>query len=180
VRHAGPPLPRPRRAILLLALSLGSLAVALVALLAVLHARVAPADPAMTAHSSTGSGRTPDAVAVLRGWDARRATAWADGDAAALAALYVPGSGAGAADLTLLRRYADRGLRVRGMTMQLLRVDVRRESPDRLRLLVTDRLTGAVATRGGTRLDLPGDVASRRWLTLRRVDGVWLVDRVWD
>lgn len=180
MRHLGPPSSHPRRAALLLAVSLGSLAVALASLLGVLHARVAPADPAATAHPSTVSDQAPDAVAVLRAWDARRATAWADGDAAALAALYVPRSRAGAADLALLRRYADRGLRVRGMTMQLLAVDVRRESPDHLRLLVTDRLTGAVATRGGTRIGLPGDVASRRWLTLRRVDGAWLVDRVWD
>lgn len=164
----------------MLAASLGSLALSLAALLVVLHQAVRPAGPPATSGPLAAADAGPDAIAVLRAWDARRAAAWAAADGAALGTLYVPGSGAGAADVALLRRYADRGLRVRGMTMQLLAVDVRRASPDCLRLLVTDRLTGAVATRGGTRIGLPGDIASRRWLTLRRVDGAWLVDRVWD
>jgi hypothetical protein len=105
---------------------------------------------------------------VLRRWDRARGRAFADGDPAALSKLYVDGSAAGTADLRLLRAYLRRGLRVEGMRMQLLRVEVLHDDPARLRLRVTDRLTGAVAVGRGTRLELPRDAASTRVVELRR------------
>ncbi|MDP3894593.1 hypothetical protein, partial [Nocardioides sp.] len=51
----------------------------------------APPRAVATAHAEPG--RSP--VALLHAWDRRRAAAWAAGDAAALRALYVPGSIAG-------------------------------------------------------------------------------------
>lgn len=119
-------------------------------------------------------------AAVLAEWDARRARAWARGDPRALRDLYVTGSGAGAADVRLLRRYARRGLRVTGLQTQVLDLRVTTQRPDRLDLLVTDRLVGGVAVGSGTEVPLPRDLPSRRRVVLVRVDGEWLVSRVED
>ncbi len=59
------------------------------------------------------------------------------------------------------------------MRTQVLVVDVRTRTPDRLVLVVTDRLLGAVAVPGG--LPLPRDQPSTRRLELRRVAGRWLM-----
>jgi hypothetical protein len=120
-------------------------------------------------------------LGVLREWDRRRASAWADGDEIALARLYLPGSSAGAADVALMRRYAARGLVVRGIRMQLLRARVLVARPRRIELEVTDRLTAAVAVRlvdTATTRRLPADAPTTRTLELRRVGGRWLMARV--
>ncbi|MGZ4581974.1 MAG: hypothetical protein ACXVXG_15175 [Nocardioidaceae bacterium] len=110
------------------------------------------------------------AIRVLRGWDRARAQAYAAGDLAALRRLYLPGSRAGAADLAVLRRYVARGIRVTGMRMQLLAVDVRVHTPRLLQLRVTDRLTHAeaVGVGGGWHAALPRDAATVHELTLTR------------
>lgn len=128
-----------------------------------------------------GSGRSvvavePAPLAVLHDWDARRAAAWSAGDTAALARLYTARSTAGRADVTLLHRYAARGLRVRGMRMQLLGARVLTVRPRVIVLEVVDRLDDAVVVRAGdpgvTRR-LPVDAATTHRLELRRVDGLW-------
>jgi hypothetical protein len=171
---------RVRPALLVLAVGV---TVGLVAIL--LGARVAPparmraAAPAPSAAVATTL--QDRALAVLDAWDVRRAAAWAAGDARRLAALYPAGSSAGAADAALLRRYADRGLVVRGMQMQVLRVRVLAMRPRLVEVEVTDRLTGAVAARVAdptTVRALPADPATTRVLVLRRVDGRWLMARV--
>ena len=116
-----------------------------------------------------------DAAAVLHAWDDRRAAAWAAGDPAALRALYVPGSTAGRSDVAMLQAWQRRGLRVEGLRMQLLDLDVRRAATDRLELVVTDRLTGAVAAGPGVRLALPRDHATTRRVVLVRRGGDWRV-----
>ena len=122
-------------------------------------------------------GSVVRAAAVLRAWDERRARAWAEGDADALRDLYV--DEVGAADVRLLRRYADRGYRVEGMTTQLLAVVVLERAPDRWRLRVTDRLASAVAVRGRERIRLPTDRADTHVVTLVRTeDGLWRVAQV--
>jgi hypothetical protein len=118
------------------------------------------------------------AVDLLRGWDQRRAEAWASGDVAALRSLYTARSDAGRVDRRMLRAWVGRGLRVVGMRMQLLTVRVRESSPERAVLVVTDRLVGGVAVGRGVRVALPRDRASRRTVSLRRVAGEWLVDSV--
>ena len=105
---------------------------------------------------------------VLRRWDRARGRAFAEGDVDALRSLYAAGSAAGTSDVRLLRAYLRRGLRVEGMRMQLLSLEVLHEEPTRLRLLVTDRLTGSVAVGRGTRVRLPEDQASTRVVELRR------------
>jgi hypothetical protein len=115
-------------------------------------------------------------VALLRRWDERRAAAYASGSPRRLADLYVAGSGAGAADLGVLRGYRARGWRVTGMRMQLLAVRVLERDPRRVVVDVTDRLDGAVAVRRGHRLVLPRDRSSSRRITLvRAADGQWRV-----
>lgn len=120
------------------------------------------------------------ARSVLAGWDERRSRAWAAGDAAALRRLYVPGSRAGLGDVRMLRAYAARGLRVRGLGTQVLALRLVRETPRLLDLVVTDRVVGGVAVGGGRRVALPADRPSTRRLLLRRVGGRWLLDRVRD
>jgi hypothetical protein len=115
----------------------------------------------------------PVPVAVLHAWDQRRAAAWAADDPGALRRLYTRESTAGAADVTMLRAWGERGLRVEGMQMQLLSVSVRAETGDRLVLVVSDRLASAVAVGHGVRRALPRDSVSTRRLVLVRVAGEW-------
>ena len=86
----------------------------------------------------------------------------------------------GERDVRLLRRYADRGLRVEGLRTQVLAWSVVARRPDRLVLRVTDRLVGGVAVRsdGSTRARLPADRPTERRLTLVRREGRWLMARV--
>lgn len=146
-------------------------------------------DPGATGGATGAAGGDPASsapeIAVLTGWDRRRAAAYSAGDTDALRALYRPGSATGSADLALLESYADRGLRVRDMRMQLLAVDVVDSGPRRVVLDVTDRLVGAVAVRegdGGQRraedpesVALPADRPDRRRVVLLLLDGAWVV-----
>jgi hypothetical protein len=133
-----------------------------------------PPGPAAVADDRAG------AVALLRAWDRARATAWREGDPGALAALYTPGARAGRADQRLLAAYAERGLRVEGMRMQVAEVEVVTARARRVELLVTDRLVGATAVRRRTRTELPRDRWSRRRVVLVRAGEAWRVDRVVD
>jgi hypothetical protein len=124
------------------------------------------------------SGAAIHARAVLRGWDHRRARAWARDDVAGLAALYVPGSATGRHDVAMLTAYRDRGLRVTGMSRQVLRLQVPQARRRRLTLLVTDRLVGARVVGRGVGAALPvGDPATRR-VRLSRIGGRWRVVEV--
>ena len=134
---------------------------------------VRPALPARPAAAS--SSVRPGPAAILAGWDERRAAAWADGDAVALATLYAAGSRTGAADVRLLRHYRARGLTVTGLTTQVLALDVVDRAPSRLVLVVTDRVVGGRAVGRGTPIALPADRASTRRIVLTREDGRWVV-----
>lgn len=124
--------------------------------------------------------QAPGAVRALADWDRRRAGAWAQGDVDALRRLYVAGSRTGREDAAMLSAYVARGLRVRGLTTQVLRADVLRRDGGAVVLSVTDRMRGAVAVGDDERIALPGDRASTREVTLRRVAGEWLVEEVRD
>jgi hypothetical protein len=116
-----------------------------------------------------------EALAVLRAWDGRRARAWADGDVAALASLYAPGSRTGRDDRAMLAAYAGRGLRVSGLRMQVLAAGVRSWSPERFTIEVTDRVASAVAVRRSARVALPVDRPSGWLVSFVRVAGKWRV-----
>ncbi|GAA4824176.1 hypothetical protein ACFQ0K_17345 [Nocardioides caeni] len=114
-------------------------------------------------------------LAILRDWDRARAAAWRDADVARLRGLYVPGAPAGRADVAMLQRWSERGVRVEGMSMQVLSVVLRVSTSRRVVLVVTDRLVGAEAVRETTRTALPQDQPSTRRLDFRRWAGRWLL-----
>lgn len=138
-----------------------------------------------------GTGRTDAVDDVLAVWDAAREQAWARGDAAALAALYRPGSTAGAADVAALEEWTRAGWRVDGVAPRLTEVrEVRREER-RIVVDVADQFDGARATGGddATVVDLPVGAPRQRlvvlvWATSREgahptgAGAGWLVDRV--
>ncbi len=142
--------------------------------------RVSDADPAPSVLRAAQDSR-PEiaATAVLHAWDARRARAWRLSAPELLSPLYVAGSRTGRHDHAMLTAYADRGLHVVGMRMQVLAVEVHHRSTDRMVLVVTDRLARAVAVDPlGRRVALPSDLPSTRVMTWRRVSGEWRVDEV--
>jgi hypothetical protein len=159
-----------------------------VALVATREAPVAPNALGTARRTAAPAGRPPAgddpsperrALAVLRAWDDRRADAYAEGSESRLASLYVPRSSAGAADVRLLRAYSARRVRVRGMHTQVLALSVLDRGRDRLRVVVTDRLTGARAVRAGGETRLPRDSATSRVVTLVRAPGAgWRVATV--
>ena len=139
----------------------------------------APAPSA--ARAASGALRTtPGPGQVLAHWDARRSSAWAAGDAEALAGLYAHRSRAGRADLRLLARYRDRGLTVEGLTTQVLAVRVVERSPRRMVLVVTDRVVAGRVVGGPVPVALPSDRASVRRVVLVRPDREWLVAEARD
>jgi hypothetical protein len=121
-------------------------------------------------------------VAVLRDWDRARSAAWAHGDVAALRRIYLPGSGAGAQDAEMLGRWVRRGLRVRGMTMQVLSVELRVRTERRIVLDVTDRLADAVAVPvgGGRSSALPRDALSTRRLAFVLTRTGWVLAAAYE
>lgn len=136
--------------------------------------------PATVATSAESAPRSAlqQALAALRGWDAARAAAYAQGDARALEALYVDGSAAGARDVSVLSRYAARGLVVRDLRSQILRARLLDGDSRRWRLVVTEQMASARAVGAGTDRMLPRGSPHTRTVTLARVDDGWLVDEV--
>lgn len=154
------------------------LAVTLLAALAWPHVPAAGPGRQSITDPALGVVTVDPAVEVLREWDERRAQAWAEGDVAALRALYVAGSRAGAADAALLGEYAERRVSVTGLRLQLLSVEVVERSPERCVLVVTDRLAGVLARHAGRALPLPADRPSTHRIALVRAGEVWLVEEV--
>jgi hypothetical protein len=130
--------------------------------------------------STAGGPGLPEvrALRILRGWDRRRAHAYAEGDVVELRRLYTLASRAGAEDADNLRRYVDRGLVVDELAMQLLSVRVIESSPDRLRLRVVDRFAHGEVSSGPSTALLPPGRATTRAVTLVRRDRGWLVRSV--
>ncbi|NYE38675.1 hypothetical protein F4692_003825 [Nocardioides cavernae] len=147
-----------------------------VATVVVTLARPGPMPPDPVLPDEVGAVGRSSPAAVLAAWDARRARAWAEADVRGLARLYVEGSRAGRADVRLLRHYRERGLRVEGLTTQVLALEVVERGPRRLELVVTDRVVGGEAVGGATAVALPGDRASTREVVLvRGAGGAWQV-----
>ena len=139
--------------------------------------------PTLPATAATAADRqvTPavdEAAELLRDWDARRAAAYASADVAALRRLYADGSVAGRRDVAVLRSYRARGLRVVGLTTQVLTVRSEHRAKGEVVLLVTDRLAGAVAVGPGRRVRLPAGVARTRRVTLVDEGRGWVVAQV--
>ncbi|MCR1783196.1 hypothetical protein KVF89_11685 [Nocardioides carbamazepini] len=139
-----------------------------------------PAGPVSVLAPAAGRidvARAVGSLAVLRDWDRARSRAWEEADPAALRGLYAPGAAAGARDVAMLRAWLRRGLRVEGMAMQVLAVELRRRTDHRIVLVVTDRLAGAVGVRSlsGERTALPRDGPTTRRLEFVRDGSRWLL-----
>jgi hypothetical protein len=130
----------------------------------------------------TDDRQSPEARAlgVLRRWDARRAAAWSTGDPAALARLYVPGSRTGAEDVTDLRRWVRRGLRVTGLHQQVASLVLARRSAHRVVALVTDRTVDGVAVGARRRTAVPVSAWATHRVVLLQVDDSWRVAEAVD
>lgn len=135
-------------------------------------------DPRRTTRPAAGPAQ------VLAAWDRARAAAWAEADVAGLRELYVASSSAGQTDVAMLREWSARGLRVTGLETQVLSLRVRVETPDRLVLVVTDRVVGGEAVGQGAAgrapVRLPRDQPSTRRVELEKVGGEWLMAEVRD
>jgi hypothetical protein len=157
---------------------LGVLGLALV-LVVVRHGDRPPGREAPAVPVAAGRVVGVPAADVLRAWDEQRAAAYAAGSVRQLRQLYVGGSAAARSDVRMLQAYLERGLVVEGMRTQVLALRVVEERPGRLRLEVTDRLTGASAVGSGRRVPLPRDQPDTRRVTLLRGgDGAWRVSVV--
>ena len=123
--------------------------------------------------------RARAALRRLTAWDSRRSEALAAQDRAALAQLYVPGTGLLRQDLALLEAYERRGVRVVDVTTQLREAEVLAAGSHRLRMRVVERLAGAgfrTADRGYRRV--PGSPYVTRVLTLHRSASGWRLSSV--
>ena len=118
------------------------------------------------------------ALEVLHSWDARRADAWAATDVVALRSLYVRGSGAGRADVRLLRAYEARGFVVRRLVTQVFAVRVLHGNATALRLRVFDRVAGGEVLEDGGRVRLRSSPPVTRTITFRLDAGAWRVAEV--
>jgi eukaryotic-like serine/threonine-protein kinase len=104
---------------------------------------------------------------VLARLDRRRSRAYAEPEPRLLAGVYCPGSAVLGRDRSLLRRYASRGLRVRGLRTSVVDLDVRRRARRTVVLAVDDRVAGGTVLGPGVRRPLPADDADRWLVTLR-------------
>jgi hypothetical protein len=169
----------------LVAAVLGSVAVAAV----VLVMTVADRDPAVsgvpvlgaaasrqTPQPSTASNRErtdDDAEAhrwrhVLSLLDARRERAWQLGRPELLRQVFTDGSSALRRDQRSLVAYLDRGLTVRGVSLELGSIVVKRRAIGRVRLLLVDRLKPVDVDGGRAQsVALPADRPTRHLIVLR-------------
>jgi hypothetical protein len=124
-----------------------------------------------------GVDRDPECL-VLGGLDAVRREAFVTGDAARLRDVYVDRRAA-RADVSVLRSYRERRLRLEGMTLLRQSCRVVSRSTGRVVLDVVDRLgpTRVRSERGVIR-ELPRDRPTRRIVALSRADRAWRVAAV--
>jgi hypothetical protein len=139
--------------------------------------------PAATSSGTSTRTHLVEALEVLRAWDSDRALAWAQADPGALRALYVRGSGAGRADVRLLRAYRARGLVVRQLVTQVFAVRVLRRNDTSIRLRVFDRVAGGeVLEHGdpeeGNAVPLRSSRPVTRTITFRLDGATWRVREI--
>lgn len=131
----------------------------------------APAVDRATAGGSAAGQGSPDWWAVLAELDERRTDALTSGDASAITAYAVAGSPAAAEDRRLLADLAQRGLRPRGLSSQVLAIESERDVSDGVRLQVVDRRSGyeLVAAATGSTVHRVAAAPDTRWaITLAR------------
>jgi hypothetical protein len=144
------------------------------------EARVAATGGRLPERPRQAVRETVRALRILHAWDRQRAAAYAEADPVALRRLYAPASRAGARDVQRLRSYAERGLVVRRLTVQVLHGELLARKARLLRVAVEERVARAVATpRGGGRsVVLPATSATEDVVTMVRVERRWVVRSV--
>lgn len=170
---------RLRLLLLSLALSLagsGALAAALVGVGTPANPR---AQPGPTDRTAVDPVQLTDWVDVLAGLDTARSRAFRDGDPAALRQVYTAGSTALRADQRLLSRYAEQGLRVEQLRMDVVDLRLLDRTAGRAELRVRDRVRGGrVVDREGRATALPADDISDHSITLVRTPDGWRIGRL--
>jgi hypothetical protein len=141
---------------------------------------VSPSTSGASAVRASAERPVVRALGQLRRWDERRAAAYAASDLGRLRRLYAPGSRAGARDVRILRSYADRGLIVEELAVQVLDVRLVSASPQSVRLRVLDRVAGGavVPTSGRGEAMLPSGRPTLRTVTMVDLGDGWVVRSV--
>ncbi|MCW2798684.1 MAG: hypothetical protein JWQ70_156 [Aeromicrobium sp.] len=115
-------------------------------------------------------------VGVLGGLDKERAAAFSAGDPALLDQVYARESSGREADAAAIRAYARRGGRVTGAELILLSCRLDDSTPQRVRLVVVDRLDAArVVWADGSSRSLPQDLPTKHLITLVRTTDGWRI-----
>jgi hypothetical protein len=125
---------------------------------------------------------SPDWLSIVGALDRSRDGAFADADANELDAIYVPGSGALAADRATLGSLVGAGQRVHGLQFLLESVRLVSKSPGEVTLMVVDTLASYdVVDAGGAITHVPGR-GVRTWTVVLRaqasVEGGWQIASV--
>jgi hypothetical protein len=137
---------------------------------------------ATPAHATSPAALPVHWQAVMSELDAVRDDAFVAGDPDALADAYVPGSAALATESARLQQLLDERLVVRGLELELVRVDPLSATGDHAVLEVTDRLPGYdLLDAAGRLLEHRPARGARTWrVELRRIDRAWRIADVQD
>ncbi len=119
-----------------------------------------------------------DPLAVLHEWDRDREAAYLAADPTKLAALYVSGSSAAAADLAIMDTYRERGLRVQRISQQFFSVQVLAVQPARIKLRTVERFAGGLVLGEGRCQQLAPTFPVRREVALVHDGNRWRVESV--
>jgi hypothetical protein len=120
----------------------------------------------------------PDWSAILDRLDRRRESAYAANDPASLRAVYVADSPVLRHDLAMLEAYAERGVRLTGVRLRALDIQLLVQSGPYVRLRVVDRLDRPTAHGADGSVRLPRDRATPRVIVLRDVADGWRIAAV--
>jgi hypothetical protein len=128
--------------------------------------------------SAPAPDRAPDWPAILARLDQRRERAYAASDATRLREVYVRRSPVLRHDLSMLRAYRDRGVRLDGVRLRVLDVRLVDRAGPYVRLRIVDRLDRATAYTSQGTVRLPRDRATARVVVLRAGAGGWRIAAV--
>jgi len=110
--------------------------------------------------------------------DRRRESAYAANAPASLRAVYVAGSAVLRHDLAMLEAYAQRGVRLTGVRLRTLDVQLLGRSGPYVRLRVVDRLDRPTAHGADGSVRLPRDRATPRVIVVRDAADGWRIAAV--
>jgi hypothetical protein len=130
-----------------------------------------PTQPGTVGQRGPVRAARPNWRAVLARLDRWRADAYAAAEPALLSRVYARGTRALHRDRALLGRYRRRGLRVRGLRMDVIDLRMQAQHSGAVVLVVRERLGAGTVHGVGIRRDLPRDDVDRHRLVLQRRAG---------